>query len=199
MAVGIIVELEVVQVQHGHTGRVGLVLEHILKVTAVVAAGQGIVVELEVVAGHAVHQAVAVFGVDKGLAVQLLDQLHHAGLAVHLTVDRRDLKDLAAHVFQFGALGVVAQDLRRDTVLALGVLLPKVVAFAVVAEGLVTADLRSLQQAHDRKNRAELGHFLFDLFSGHILPPFVDLLCYILQQYNIVRRKMSIYLWRCRT
>ena len=53
--------------------RQGLVLELVLKVEAVVAVGQCIVVELGVVARDAVHQAVPVFGVNEGLAVQLLD------------------------------------------------------------------------------------------------------------------------------
>ena len=110
-----------VQIQHDHTGGVGLVLELVLKVEAVVAVGQCIVVELGVVARDAVYQAVPVFGVNEGLAVQLLDQLHDTGNAVDLAVDGGDLKDLAAHVFQLGALAVILQHLPGDAVPAGGV------------------------------------------------------------------------------
>ena len=61
MAVGVVDQFKVVQIQHGNTGGVGLVLERVLKVEAVVAAGQCIVVELGVVARDAVYQAVPRF------------------------------------------------------------------------------------------------------------------------------------------
>ena len=120
MAVGVVDQFKVVQVEHGHTGGVGLVLERVLKVEAVVAVGQCIVVELGVVARDAVYQAVPVFGVNEGLAVQLLDQLHDTGNAVDLAVDGGDLKDFAAHVFQLGALAVILQHLPGDAVPAGG-------------------------------------------------------------------------------
>ncbi len=122
MAVGVVDQFKVVQIHHGHTGGVGLVLERVLKVEAVVAVGQCIVVEFGVVARDAVYQAVPVFGVNEGLAVQLLDQLHDTGNAVDLAVDGGDLKDLAAHVFQLGALAVILQHLPGDAVPAGGVL-----------------------------------------------------------------------------
>ena len=127
------------------------------------------------VARDAVRQAVAVFGVDEGLAVKLLDQLHDAGLAVDLAVDRCDLKNVAPNVFQLGALPVVAQHLLRDAVLAGHMLVPEGVAFAVVAHRGIAAHLCSPQQPHDRKDRAVLRHFPFDLFSGHSRSAFVML------------------------
>ena len=65
-----------------------------------------------------------VFGVNEGLAVQLLDQLHDTGNAVDLAVDGGDLKDLAAHVFQLGALAVILQHLPGDAVPARGCFCP---------------------------------------------------------------------------
>ena len=176
MAVGVVDQFKVVQIQHGHTGGVGLVLELVLKVEAVVAVGQCIVVELGVVARDAVHQAVPVFGVNEGLAVQLLDQLHDTGNAVDLAVDGGDLKDFAAHVFQLGALAVILQHLPGDAVPAGGVFAPIAVAAATAAtavDGLLAADLRSIQQPHHSKDGAVLGHFRFDLFSGHSASAFV--------------------------
>ena len=173
MAVGVVDQFKVVQIQHGHTGGVGLVLERVLKVEAVVAVGQCIVVELGVVARDAVYQAVPVFGVNEGLAVQLLDQLHDTGNAVDLAVDGGDLKDLAAHVFQLGALAVILQHLPGDAVPAGGVFAPIAVAAAKAVDGLLAADLRSIQQPHHSKDGAVLGHFRFDLFSGHSASAFV--------------------------
>ena len=173
MAVGVVGQFKVVQVEHGHTGGVGLVLERVLKVAAVVAAGQCIVVELGVVARDAVYQAVPAFGVNEGLAVQLLDQLHDTGNAVDLAVDGGDLKDLAARVFQLGALAVILQHLPGDAGPAGGVFAPIAVAAATAVDGLLAADLRSIQQPHHSKDVAVLGHFRFDLFSGHNASAFV--------------------------
>ena len=125
------------------------------------------------VARDAVHQAVPVFGVNEGLAVQLLDQLHDTGNAVDLAVDGGDLKDFAAHVFQLGALAVILQHLPGDAVPAGGVFAPIAVAAAKAVDGLLTADLRSIQQPHHSKDGAVLGHFRFDLFSGHNASAFV--------------------------
>ena len=124
------------------------------------------------VARDAVYQAVPVFGVNEGLAVQFLDQLHDTGSAVDLAVDGGDLKDFAAHVFQLGALVVILQHLPGDAVPAGGVA-PIAVAAATAVDGLLAADLRSIQQPHHSKDGAVLGHFRFDLFSGHSASAFV--------------------------
>ena len=174
MPVCIIIELKVVQIDQGNSGSPLQRFHLILIIAAVIAAGQGIVVELDVVAGHAAHQPVAVFGVDEIVAVQRLDQLQHAGRAVHLAVDRCDLIQIAAHIFQLGALGVVLHHLTGDAVLAGVILVPDFMAGAVPLHRGIAAHRHRVQQPHDRKNRAVLHHFLFDLVSGHSLAAFVS-------------------------
>ncbi len=44
---------------------------------------------------------------------------------------------------------------------------------AKAVDGLLAADLRSIQQPHHSKDGAVLGHFRFDLFSGHSASAFV--------------------------
>ena len=174
MAVGVVVQLEIVKVQHRHAGRLAPAFDDILIIAAVIAAGQGIVVELDVVAGHAAHQLVAVFGVDEIVAVQRLDQFQHTGRAVHLAVDRCDLIQIAAHIFQLGALGMILHHLTGDAVLAGGILMPEFMAGAMPLHRGAAAHLPCVQQPHDRKNRAVLHHFLFDLVSGHSFAAFVS-------------------------
>ncbi|MCO7111435.1 hypothetical protein NIA69_23010 [Gemmiger formicilis] len=54
-----------------------------------------------------------------------------------------------------------------------GCFAPIAVAAAKAVDGLLAADLRSIQQPHHSKDGAVLGHFRFDLFSGHSASAFV--------------------------
>ena len=55
VAVGVVVQFKIVEVEHRHTGGLGLVFYHVLEIAAVVAAGQCVVVELGMVARDAVR------------------------------------------------------------------------------------------------------------------------------------------------
>ena len=148
-----------------HTG--GHAADDLLVIAAGVHVGQGIVVQLGVVAGERAEQCLGVIGFDDGIAVHPLQQFQHIGGSVHLHILGRHLHDVRREIFQLGALAVILQNLPGNAVLAGGVLLPIGIALAVFVDVTAAAHLLCVQQSHNGKNCAVLGHFLFDLFSGH--------------------------------
>lgn len=109
MAVGIVVDLEVVQVHQRHADGAFHAADDLLVIAAVVHVGQGIVVQLGVVAGERAEQCLGVIGFDDGIAVHPLQQFQHIGGSVHLHILGRYLHDVRREIFQLGALVMVLE------------------------------------------------------------------------------------------
>ena len=83
VAVGVVIDLEIVQVEQGHAHRAFHPPHDLFIIAAVVRIGQGVVIELGVIARNSAEQRFAVVRVDDGIAVHPLQKFHHIGLAVH--------------------------------------------------------------------------------------------------------------------
>ena len=97
VSVCIVINLQIVHIDHGDSRCVGLIFYLILKITAVVDSCEGIHVDIFHQASYELFASVLI---DKVLAVLLLQHLHHIRLAVDLHVSRRHLVHLFAEKFQ---------------------------------------------------------------------------------------------------
>ena len=110
-AVNIVGELQIVHIQHRHTGGNAAVAVIFIVIGAVVGTGQRVAVALFPLVGNAVEQPLTVFRVQQNAAVDLAGQLQHTELAIHLHTAGRDLVQLLPKVFQPCFPGVLFQRL----------------------------------------------------------------------------------------
>ena len=118
VAVGIVVDLEVVQVHQRHADGAFHAADDFLVIAAVVHVGQRVVVQFGVVAGERAEQCLGVIGFDNGIAVHPLQQFQHIGGSVHLHIFGRHLHDVRREIFQLGALVMVFERTLHRAVVA---------------------------------------------------------------------------------
>ena len=135
VAVGIVVDLEVIQIHQRHAGGALHPPDDLLIVAAIEHIGQGIVVKLGVVAGDRAEQGLGVVRVNDGIAVHPLQQFQHEGIPVHFQISGRHLYDIRCKVFQFYTLIVVLIGAFHGTVAAAAALVAAGIA-QIVAVGV---------------------------------------------------------------
>ena len=113
----IVVQLKVVQVDHGHTGGHMLAAQVIFVITAVVSAGQHIAVQL-------IH----LIGGQRAVSIQRLNHLHHIGDTVHFYINGRGLVCFGAKIFNFRLFPFAVQCFAPNAVAAGGTALPGSIA-----------------------------------------------------------------------
>ena len=116
VAVGVIVNLEVVQIHHRHTGRTDQAAHRFFVVAPVVYAGEGVAVKLGGIARDAADKVFAVLHVQHRSAMGALDHLQHIGFAVHFVIPGDHLGNVRVKKFQPTLLGAGAQGLLGRTV-----------------------------------------------------------------------------------
>ena len=116
VAVGVIVDLEVVQIHHRHTGRTDQAAHRFFVVAPVVYAGEGVAVKLGGIARDAADEVFAVLHVQHRSAMGALDHLQHIGFAVHFVIPGDHLGNVRVKKFQPRLLGAGAQGLLGRTV-----------------------------------------------------------------------------------
>ena len=121
VAVGIVVDLEVVQIHQRHADGAFHAADDLLVIAAVVHVGQRVVVQLGVVAGERAEQCLGIIGLDDGIAVHPLQQFQHIGCSVHLHIFGRHLHDVRRKILQLAALVMVLERALHRAVVAAAV------------------------------------------------------------------------------
>lgn len=83
MAAGIVIELEIIQIDHGDATLLDRSLDLVLVITAVISSRQRIDIELVVIAGKTVQKFLPAFRIDQKLSIHTAHQLHHTGLSIY--------------------------------------------------------------------------------------------------------------------
>ena len=171
VAVSIVVNFEVVNVDEGDAGRAGHGADNILVIAAVEHVGQSVVVELGVVARDAADEFFLVFGVDGGVAGHLLDQLEDVRLPVDLVILRDDLDEIGTKELELAAVLFGAQSLFRGAVAAQTVLVPagvaQMLAVRIGAQALGHfVQHRAIQQPHVRIEWTQILNQILYLVHG---------------------------------
>lgn len=175
MTIGIIIELKIIQVNHRDPGRVCAVLDFILIITAVVCTGQGIQIELLLVAAQLVKQLLPIMRITQYILIHSLNQLHDAGFTINDYVSGSHLINFRIQKFQLGALSLLLKCPKGYTIAACLSAFPEVIASARTHIKLLRLtfgkQLKLFQpyNAYDRKYLLKLLHFLLCLLSGHTI------------------------------
>ena len=96
VAVGVVAELEIIQIHDGDAGGAGRLARHVFVIVPIVRADQRVAVEFGVVAGDFAHDAFAAVRVQRVLARRALNQFQHIGSAFDLVRQDGDVQHIGS-------------------------------------------------------------------------------------------------------
>ena len=172
MAAGIVIELEIIQIDHGDATLLDRSLDLVLVITAVISSRQRIDIELVVIAGKTVQKFLPAFRIDQKLSIHTAHQLHHTGLSIYFHKTGCHLKQFISFILQLGPLFPVLIDLSGNTVFTGFVLLPMFHFTGLVFSALIASrqpEVSCIQETYNRKDFPVQLHPLLCLLPRHFI------------------------------
>ena len=175
---GIVVELEIIEVNHGYAALLSRSLDLIFIVAPVVSTGQGINVEFIVVAVQLVLKLIPPLRVNEAVVAHMTHQFHDTWLSIHFHIAGRYFIKIIFFIFQFGPLYPVLINFSGNTVFTGLALLPVVIATTMVQLShliffclIVSSQtkIHSIQQTHHRKHFAVKIHLFLGLLPRQFI------------------------------
>ena len=129
MAECVIVDLEVIKIDHCHTGRHIRISDTLFVITSVVNTCQCISVQLPVITGKLLDKFIPSVLIHDCICIHLIDEFHDIRFPVNLYILRNNLIYIGIQIFKFQLLIFFTKSVSGSTVLTVVSLLPKRIAF----------------------------------------------------------------------
>ena len=140
MAECVIVDLEVIKIDHCHTGRHIRISDTLFVITSVVNTCQCISVQLPVITGKLLDKFIPSVLIHDCICIHLIDEFHYIRFPVNLYILRNNLIYIGIQIFKFQLLIFFTKSFSGSTVLTIVSLLPKRITFT--RKSLCICDIR---------------------------------------------------------
>ena len=129
MAECVIVDLEVIKIDHCHTGRHIRISDTLFVITSVINSCQCIGIQFTIVTGKLFDKFIPSILIHDRICIHLIDEFHDIRFPVNLYILRNNLIYIGIQIFKFQLLIFFTKSVSGSTVLTVVSLLPKRIAF----------------------------------------------------------------------